>query len=302
MGYLAMGLTVMIWSGFALSARASEGSALAVADVAMIRVLVPSLILLPFLPSRLAAMRRAGLWTCVLMACGAGVPFIFLAAYGGAEISAAHVGALIAGTASVSVAILTLLTTGRRPERIGALALILGGAVALIGSDGGQGSLGGVGLLLVASLFWGAYTLALRRSGLDPIGSALMISLPGVLGLVPLMAVGVVPSQIGVFGWSDALPFLLMQGLGVGVVSSLTYAFAIRHIGAERASTIGALSPALTAVLAAALLHEPLGAMMLGAVALICCGVLMANRPKRTVTKARLQGKFVLVRPRPAFQ
>lgn len=64
------------------------------------------------------------------------------------------------------------------------------------------------------------------------------------------------------------MPFLLMQGLGVGVVSCPTYAFAIRHIGDERASTMGSLSPALTAVLAAALLHEPLGAIMLGALSL----------------------------------
>lgn len=281
-GYAAMALTVVVWAGFALSARATSGSPLAFADVAMIRALVPTLIFLPFLPSRWSMIRRAGPVACTTIAVGAGLPFFWLAATGGAATSAAHVGALIAGTVPISAAILTTIISRRLPSAASsmALGLILLGAVLLIVAQphSGAGTAKGIGLLLMASVSWAAYTLALKTARMDPIACGITIAIPSTLAMAVLMGLGLAPSHFGQFTFQDALPFIAAQGVGVGVIASLTYAFAISRIGAAQSAALGSLAPALTAVIAVPLLHETLTPLMLLAILTICMGVFLASR------------------------
>ena len=286
-GGLAMAVTVLIWSGFALSVRSAHGSALAFGDVALIRAGVAALVFLPFLPARIGRIRRAGLPRLGLIATGAGLPFLWLATAGGAMTSAAHVGALIAGTVPVSVALLAARWPGRR--KAAALAMILAGAALLVWAQGGlsAGTVPGAGLLLLASLLWAGYTLALKDSGLDPVSVALVVAVPTALAALAGMATGLMPTHLGQFTFRDAAPFLLVQGLGVGVVSTLSYAFALSRLGAAQAATLGSLSPALTALLAVPLLGEALAPLAATAVALVCVGVLAASLiPQATPARA----------------
>lgn len=73
-GYAAMVLTVLIWAGFALSIRAIGASPLAPADVALIRFGLPTLLLLPFLPSRWPMLRRVKPLSALMVLVGGGVP------------------------------------------------------------------------------------------------------------------------------------------------------------------------------------------------------------------------------------
>ncbi len=282
-GYAAIAVAVTIWAGFALSIRAIDGSVLAPADVALIRFGLPVLLLAPLLPSRLAALRRVLPMDAALVAFGAGLPFFFLASAGGALTSAAHVGALIAGTTPLSVALLLLLIERRGiGAALGrALALILGGVALLVaGQGGGLGTavLGGAGLLLAASLLWGAYTLGLRRAGLDPIGCTLLLGLPSLAVLVLLMGTGVVESRIASAPLAEILPFVAVQGLGVGVLASLAYAAAIARLGPARCAAIGSLAPALAALGAVPLLGEALTPLVVAGIALVTFGVYRATR------------------------
>lgn len=95
-GYLTISIVVLVWAGFALSVRAISSTALAPADVAMIRFLVPALVLLPWLPQRIAQLRQVKFENVLLVLIG-GVPFFLIASAGGALTSAAYVGTLIAG-------------------------------------------------------------------------------------------------------------------------------------------------------------------------------------------------------------
>ena len=79
---------------------------------------------------------------------------------------------------------------------------------------------------------------------------------------------------------AEAMPFILAQGVGVGLVSSLTYAIAIARLGVAKCAAIGSLAPAIAAVLAVPLLHEALTPGTILAVLIICAGVMLANRPK----------------------
>ena len=281
-GYLAIAVTVLVWAGFALSTRAASGAQLTFGDVALIRSGIPALFFLPFLPKRIAVLRQLPARRWLMIAAGAGLPFFWLAAMGGAQTSATHVGALIAGTTPVSVAVLTWVIYRQRPAVMLPLGIILVGVAALIGASGNlaAGSLTGVALLLSASLFWGCYTLGLRGSGLDPIGCALVLALPSTLVLLPLLATGVLPSNLTQVRLVEAMPFILAQGVGVGLVSSLTYAIAIARLGVAKCAAIGSLAPAIAAVLAVPLLHEALTPGTILAVLIICAGVMLANRPK----------------------
>ncbi|WP_376871623.1 DMT family transporter [Albirhodobacter sp. R86504] len=288
-GYAAIALTVLIWASFALATRAASASALTIGDVALIRSVVPALILLPFMPARLAMVRAMPLRNAALIAIGAGAPFIYLAALGGAQTSATHVGALIAGTTPISVAVLLWLTTRERPSkgRMTGMVIIMAGAAVLVASAGGVSSesLKGILYLLGASLLWASYSMGQRGSGLDPVGCAIVMSVPSAVALAVLWALGVIPSNLsfhqGGATFEDALPFLLVQGIGAGVISSMTYAVAISRLGVSTAATIGALAPAIAAVIAVPVLGERLSIGVASAVLIICAGVILSNRMKR---------------------
>jgi len=278
-----MVLTVLIWAGFALSIRAIGASPLAAGDVALIRFGLPTLLLLPFLPSRWSMLRRVKPLSALMILVGAGLPFFFMASVGGKATSAAHVAALIAGTTPLSVALVAYALDGQRigAARARAIAIILAGVMLLLVSQShaSQGTfVGGAATLLLASLLWGSYTLGLRRAGLDAIGCALLLSVPSFLVLVLLVSLGLVDSHIGHFTLSNAMPFLLAQGLGVGVISSVSYALAIRHLDTPRCSAIGSLAPALACLGAVPLLGESLTLTVVCGVAVITTGVILANR------------------------
>jgi drug/metabolite transporter (DMT)-like permease len=135
----------------------------------------------------------------------------------------------------------------------------------------------GAGLLLLASLLWGSYTLGLRRTGLDAIGCTLLLSLPSLAFLVIAILTGAVETHIGQFSLAQAAPFLLVQGLGVGVVASLAYAFAIARLGPARSAVIGSSPRRSPAFLAAAAGRGTDAAILIG-VAAITAGVVRANR------------------------
>lgn len=281
-GWAAIAVAVTIWAGFALSIRAIGASTLAPADVALIRFGLPVLILAPWLASRLPALRRVRPLDAALVALGAGLPFFFTASWGGGLTSAAHVGALIAGTTPLSVALLAFLIdrTAVSRARGRALALILGGVALLVAGQGALdgAALGGAGLLLGASLMWGAYTLGLRRAGLDPIGCTLLLCLPSLAALGAMIATGTVETRIMTVPFTEILPFLVVQGLGVGVLASLAYAAAIARLGPATCAAVGSLAPALAALGAVPLLSESLTPMIFAGIAIVTLGVFRAAR------------------------
>ncbi|WP_282092039.1 DMT family transporter [Epibacterium ulvae] len=281
-GFFAMGVTLCIWAGFALSTRATESAHLEVVDVAFIRASVPALILCPFLWLRREKLLSLPKRYAATIALGGGAPFFALAAIGGGFTSATHVGALIAGTVPVTVALLMWAGLGQRPttREASALLTITFGALLLIVASGASVSnlALGVGSLLIASLAWAAYTIGLRSSGLDPLTAGALVSVPSAVVLLPIIATGAVPTTLFTSPPSELMSFILVQGIGVGLVASLTYASAIRLIGANKCAAIGAGAPALTSVLAWPILGEALSIPIFVAVGIICAGIWRANK------------------------
>ncbi|MEU8531416.1 DMT family transporter [Streptomyces sp. NPDC048629] len=283
---LALGFTVIIWAGFALSARALGTSTLLPADAALLRFGVPLVVLAPALWRRRHLLRAVRPGPAAKIVCGAGVPFFLMVMYGGSLTSAAFVGAIVPGMVPLFVSAL-VVASGRslpRGTQTAGLVLIVAGVVALVWRHTtalDQDVLLGSGALLVASGLWALYTVGLREVELDPVGSIGLLCLPSFAVVALLVLTGVLPTGIAHAAGGDVLLFLVVQGLGVGLCAGLLYAFAIRRLGPERSAVVGSLSPVVVVLLAVPLLNESPTLSVLVGVPLITSGVVLANRRPR---------------------
>lgn len=274
----ALAAVVALWSSFALSARATDGTGLTMADAAIVRFAVPAIVLAPWIPRTLRRLReeRRIVVALVLLA---GLPHYLLFAWGAHLTSAALTGLLVPGTVPLFVAVLLFV---RRPSRMSrrrlvALAAIAAGVAASAVLTGSAGP-GGIMVLLAAGFVWAAYTVGLSRSRLDPVGVIVLISLASVVGAVVLAVTGALPSHLlsGSIEPGAVVGYALLQGVGTGLLSTACYVVAVKHLGSSIPAAAGALSPVLTAIVAVPLFGEPLTAGLALALALIASGVAMS--------------------------
>jgi len=280
---MAMAVTVACWAGFALLTRGIGDSSLTRLDVALLRFGVPVLVLAPWLPRTLRTLRRERPLVVLALACGAGLPHFLLSALGGHLTSAALVGLVIPGTVPLFVSLLAFACWRDRLTRSQAFALgaiLTGVAVVVAGSPS---SASGVLVLLSAGLVWSVYTLALRRTALDPIGAALLLGTPSALASGVLLVSGVAPSHLlaGTASPHDVALFATAFGVGIGVLSTLAYTQAVRTLGSRPAATFGAISPAVTALAAVPVFGEPITPTSLLSLTLVVAGVIAFNRRQK---------------------
>lgn len=247
-----MSVVLLIWSGFALTVRAVGASSLSIADVMLIRFSVPLVLLTPF---------------------------------GASTVPAAYMGTILTGTPVFFAALLSLIFYRQRISlrKFAALILILFGIATMIGGHAQaipNSLLYGVGLLLMASLIWAGYTLGLKSTTLTPIAIAIVLSYSSFFLTLVVVLSGMMDTNIGSASFDEVLPFILIQGLGVGVVSTIAFSYAVKQLGSIRTLLLGSLSPGLTAILAALILKESLSVIMIGGIALSTIGVILSNRAK----------------------
>lgn len=290
-GYIAIFITMLIWVGFVLSIRAIGNSPLTTADVALLRFGIPSLLLLPFLRGRWAKLSSLNPVYVLMILAGSGLPFFYAASIGGSTTSAAYVGALVPGAAPIFVALLAYILYTQKASmwKIFCLMLISVGIAALLWSDLQHlrsNALQGSAILLGASSLWAFYTIGLRKVGMDAIGCTILLCIPSFIILVTLVLCDVLPTNIGQFSLDDALPFILVQGFGVGVFASITYSYAIQTIGADKSAVIGSMTPAVASLLAIPLLGETLELNTMLGVALLTIGVCCSNLTMPSLRRA----------------
>ncbi|KTR91584.1 multidrug DMT transporter permease [Microbacterium testaceum] len=275
---------IALWSAFALSTRALEATGLTTADAAILRFTVPAVVLAPWVPRALRALRGAGSGALALVLL-AGIPHFLLFA-GGAELTSAGLtGLLVPGTVPLFVTLLLFLRH-RAPvsrRRLTALAAIVIGVAASAILRGGAADLGGIAILLAAGLVWALYTLGLASVRLDLVSVIVVISITSAVAALALAVTGVMPSHLleGAVPWPQIGTYALVQGVGTGLLSTACYVVAVKNLGSSLASSAGALSPVLTAVVAVPLLGEPITAGLAIALALIVSGVALFHLAPR---------------------
>jgi drug/metabolite transporter (DMT)-like permease len=275
-------LVLLIWSGFSLTVRFIGASPLMIADVALIRFAVPVIVLFPLLFSRFNEIKKVKINDILVILLG-GIPFLFLASLGAKTAPTAYVGTILAGTPPFFVALLSYILYRRTLplKQMFTLSLILVGVLTMVvglENEVSQDVLKGIGFLLSASVIWATYTIGLKRAGISAITVAIILSYSSFFIMLALMFCGVVSSNWGEFSVQQALPFILIQGLGVGILATIGFSYAVAQLGSARSSVIGALSPGITALLALPIFDEPLSIAIICGITITITGVILSNR------------------------
>lgn len=279
-GLLAALAAALIGSGWQIASRHGVTTTLGPLEIAVLRYGVPALVLLPLLlqtgllPPGLQR-RRLG-----LLVLGGGLPFGLLVLAGAQWAPAAHMGVFMAGSVPLFTALGARLAQGERISGLRLTGLLfIGGGIAVFGASSLAGTAQtwrGDVLFILAAMVWAVYTLAFRGSGLSPWQGAAVINAWSSLLLLPVLLVFGAPRLLTA-PWADVAWQALGQGVAAGLLGLVTYMIAIARLGAARASLSAALVPLSTALGAAWLLGEPLGADTFAACTLVACGVALAS-------------------------
>lgn len=294
-GFLAMGIVVVIWATFALTIRAAGSSSLTSGDVALLRFAVPTFLLLPVLPGTIRRMTsQKWLWT-VLILIGGGFPFLLLVQLGGGMTSAAMVGTITPGTIPVFITLLGAFMgtqfNGLRWLGVGFIA----SGVVMATQGGAAADPLGIALLFMAGGFWSLYVLGVSKTGYRPLDIAVLLSVPSALMVMIAWASGWINVTIftGAAVLSDILFYALVQGIIIGIFSTLLYSYAIGAIGAGRAALLGSASPVISTLGAIPLLGESPSVGTIACLVLVSAGALTANLWGKTLPETPTRNRLV---------
>ena len=282
-GVLALALTVFVWAGFFLSLRAGARAALPVGEIAAFRFLPATVCFLPVLWRHWRKILAVPWPLLLVMVCGAGMPYFLVAGTGMRLASVADGSTLVPGTLPVFVSLLAFIFLGQKitSTRRNGLLFISGGVLLMLLfslNHAAESLWHGYALFLFGSLLWAGFTLALRRSGLEALEGAAVVTYGSLPLLILDLGLSPEPLQIHHLPFNVMALQVLLEGIGVGLVSTTSYAYAVARLGADRAAIAGSLTPVVATLLAMPLLGEvPPTSSMLG-MALIIGGVMLSNR------------------------
>ncbi|ATQ69428.1 MULTISPECIES: DMT family transporter [Methylosinus] len=282
---------VCIWATWIAVTRHGVTTTLSVYDLTMLRFGAAGALLLPVVLRKGLALERLGPWRLATLVCGAGAPYVLVAASGLRLAPAAHAGALLPGSMPMFVAALAAVLMNERfstARKLG-YALIACGVLAIVFgtaplADGALGHL----LLLGAAFIWACYALALRASRLESLHAAALVSTGSLVIYLPIYFL--------VFGGrafdaplSDVLFQTLFQGVLVSVVALYFFGKAIELLGASAGAAFAALTPPMAALLAVPILGEIPSPIEQAALLCVSFGVYLASGGRLPDLAARLR-------------
>jgi drug/metabolite transporter (DMT)-like permease len=220
-------------------------------------------------------------WSLVI---GAVFAIEFVMLYLGMALTSAARGSVLLYTAPFFVAIggHRLLADPLTPSRIAGLALAFAGVVVALADHGdgvAAGDWRGDLLCLGAGAAWAATTLLVKGTPLrtEPPERALFLQL--VVSAPLLLAASLAAGERGVFAPTATVwGAFAWQVLAVASFSYLGWFMMIRRHSPAKVSAFTFLTPLFGVAFAAVLLREPVTPSLLGAAALIACGIWLVNR------------------------
>ncbi|WP_374350078.1 DMT family transporter [Limnohabitans sp.] len=307
-GLVAAVVTVLIWTSFIVIARASASHTLLPLDIALMRILGASCVLLPWAWWRMRPERARGervgsllglsplpLRTTVQAGFFGGLLYAVLAYTGFFYAPAAHASVLMPGSLPLWTTLLAIWLLHEKIPAARALGLacivlgdlLVGGMSLLKAFEGGEVWKGDL-LFMCAASCWAAYTVTARRLGLDAVRATMAITAFAFVFFVPVFALatglGWWSTHIPQASWGELLFQAAFQGGGSVVISGITFTQMVRHFGPVRTTMITALVPGLSALGAVAVLGEPMHWNLLAGLALVTGGILLGVRAARPAT------------------
>ena len=302
MGLLAAVVTVTIWTGFIVIARASAQRTLTPFDIALLRITGASLVLLPWgwwmvrrrseslgtkpLSSSLLGISPLPLRTTALLGTFGGVLYALLAYTGFFHAPATHAAVLMPGSLPLWTALLAavLLRDHITPLRATGLALIVAGDLlvggrSLLAAFSGADAWKGDVLFMLAASCWATYSVLARRHAVQAVSATIAITAFACMVYLPayalLVALGAITSHLALAPWREIAFQMVFQGGGSVVISGISFTRMIEHFGPVRSTMITALVPGLSAMGAVFFLGEPMDWNLIAGLLLVTAGILV---------------------------
>ena len=296
-------ITVVIWTGFIVVARAMAHKTWPPLDIAFVRMVGAGIVMVPWGWWWVRRERQRGSssahwlglspysWRITVTAGAlAAVLYATLAYSGFLYAPAAHASVLLPGMLPLWTTLIALVVIGTpvNSKRWFGLALIVtggllvGGASLLRAFDGGDVWKGDL-LFLGASFSWSAYTVMTRKQAMGAIPATIAVCVFAVFTFVPVYALlaltGVIVSHLREAPWSEIVFQALVQGIGSVVISGITFVRMVETFGPIRSTMITAVVPGLSALAAVLFLGEPLYWNLLLGLALVMIGIVFGVKP-----------------------
>ena len=302
LGRLATFTTILLWTSFIIVGRASSSHVLLPLDIACARILGASLVLLPWAWWTMREARQKGermgslfglspLPLRQTMQAGflGGLMFALLAYIGFFFAPAGHAAILMPGSLPLWTTLLMWIFLREKigMNRVISLGLILmgdilvGGLSLLKAFEGGDVWIGDL-LFISAAICWSAYSVTVRRFGLDAVKATMAITAFALVSFVPLFTVlvllNILPSHFTQATWAEIFLQVTFQGIGSVVISGITFTQMIRSYGPVKSTMMTAVVPGLSAFGAVIILGEPMSWQLTAGVVLVTFGILFGVR------------------------
>lgn len=282
-GWLAAFAAVSMWAGWAVATRfLLAGATMDPFDIVAVRFVTAALLMLPYALNRRLPLARLSWPTLAVIVAGSGFAFSLCNTSGLVFAPAAHGGAMTSPLGAVFTGVLAHWLIGERLGRRSALglAMIAGGAAAIVLASlgGAWGERAWIGHLLFAGagLLWASYNVSVRGARLAALDAVAISSIGSALVYLPPYLLLAGPRFLAAPPAEIAVQAALHGGVGA-TLSIILFNLGLIRLGAARAAAAGALTPTLTAVMAAVLLGEVPSAAEAAGMAALTAGVWLAS-------------------------
>lgn len=269
---------VAIWGWWMSATRLAAQQGIAPLDVALMRYIVPALLLLPVWMPTLRKLKAAPGWSVIAML-GWGAPFLWLVTASLKEASVVYLATIVPCTMPIFAVIAERVFFNQQPTRaqlIGFALIALAALLVILNAIFGGGiSLSSLTLMFLAAAGWTCYVVAFRHTGLTAAQGAAWVS---VASTIIILVIKLVSDTELLPLTTDQLVFNgLAQGFLSGFVAVLLYTTAIGRLGTARAASFSVLMPTLGSFFAWVWLGETPSSFNLLALFLGTLGVAVIN-------------------------
>ncbi len=279
-GLLAGIVAALIWGAWPVLSRDAVNAGFVPLDITVLRFGVAGLVLAPIVLRN--GLGGLGLVRALVLATGAGAPYVLVTVTGLSLAPAGHGGVIIPCTmlSASTLGAWLFLKDAPTPTRLLGLSVIFTGIclTAWSGMDVRTASwsaqaLAGDGLFMIGGVLWATYTVGSRAWSAEPFQATAAVSVLSMVLVLPVWIVAggdaVSQASLPTLAWQAGF-----QGIVVAIGALFFYTKAVAVFGAARGALFAILGPVFTVVLAIPVLDEyPSGAAVAG---LVLCTLGMA--------------------------
>jgi len=272
-------LAAIIWGAWPVLSKMATNNNLLATDIAALRFGVAGCLLLPVLlyqGIKLKQIASKGL----LLAIGAGAPYVLLATTGLTLAPNAHFG-IIAPTSMLAFttlgSVLWLRESISTARIIGVMLILIG--IFIVGGSGlgdiSSGTLLGDLMFLGCGMLWASYTLLCRRWQINPWTATALVSVVSMFIYLPIYWFGI-NSQLSLQPLNTLIFQGFFQGVVVAILALYFYSKAISLLGPSTSAVFTALVPPFSILFGALILKEPISLVEYLGLGFVAIGMLFA--------------------------